>query len=108
MAHIRRLERTRFRVGSTAQAFRRWAALAHGPLSRLSGSSAQSRCDNPEECGCDPGYFRDHLEDVMHALPKKSARELRTLVGALDARILARARAVRADSPDVPWWRDQL
>ncbi|MBT2505509.1 hypothetical protein J7I98_06250 [Streptomyces sp. ISL-98] len=45
---------------------------------------------------------------MLHALPKKSAQELRKLVWALDSKILTRAKVVRADSPGTPWWRDQL
>ncbi|MBL1118326.1 hypothetical protein JK364_39060 [Streptomyces sp. 110] len=45
------------------------------------------------------------LETALHALPKKSARELRVLVLALDAKITARARIVRVDAPDSRWWR---
>ncbi|MET8247523.1 hypothetical protein ABZV31_25740 [Streptomyces sp. NPDC005202] len=41
-------------------------------------------------------------------MPKKSARELRALVWALDNKILVRAKVIPADGPDVPWWRDQL
>ncbi|MFF4786285.1 hypothetical protein ACFY3E_33800 [Streptomyces griseorubiginosus] len=49
--------------------------------------------------------FRGHLETVLHALPRKSARELRSLVRPLDRKILARAKALPAHSPDAPWWR---
>ncbi|WP_159062943.1 hypothetical protein [Streptomyces scabiei] len=45
---------------------------------------------------------------MLHALPKKSARELRALVRALDDKILARAKAIRVGGVDEPWWRDQL
>ncbi|UXY28821.1 hypothetical protein [Streptomyces sp. HUAS TT20] len=45
---------------------------------------------------------------MLHALPRKSARELRALVWALDKKILARAEVIPADSLDVPWWRGQL
>ncbi|MEV5530997.1 hypothetical protein [Streptomyces prunicolor] len=45
---------------------------------------------------------------MLHALPRKSARELRALVRALDKKILARAKVIRADSLDVPWWRGRL
>ncbi|MDX2708150.1 hypothetical protein PV350_35690 [Streptomyces sp. PA03-6a] len=55
--------------------------------------------------GPDCGIF---LEAVLHALPGKSARELRALVRALDEKILARAKVIPADSPDAPWWRGQL
>ncbi|TPQ18822.1 hypothetical protein [Streptomyces sporangiiformans] len=66
-----------------------------------------------QRCGipgcCDVGCFRDHLEAVLHALPKKSARELRALVAALDDKILRRAKsAIQVDNLGVPWWRDQF
>jgi hypothetical protein len=104
---LRRLERARFWPESTAEAFSHWKGLAHGPLRRVADPFPGGRC-GIAECGCDPGYFRDHLERVLHALPKKSARELRVLVQALDDRILARAKAITVGSPDAPWWRDQL
>ncbi|MFF4843933.1 hypothetical protein [Streptomyces collinus] len=106
-AHIRRLEHLRFHPGETDRAFWHWAALAHGPLRAIADPFTSTRCGIPE-CGCDPGYFRDHLEEVLHALPRKSARELRALVWALDSKILERAEVVSADSPGLPWWRDQL
>jgi hypothetical protein len=106
-AHIRRLEHMRFWPGATEKAFWHWAALAHGPLKRIADPFTSARCGIPE-CGCDPGYSRDHLEEVMHALPKKSARELRKLVWDLDSKILRRSKVIRAHSPDVAWWRDQL
>ncbi|MEU0738140.1 hypothetical protein [Streptomyces sp. NPDC006134] len=45
---------------------------------------------------------------MLHALPRKSARELRSLVWALDEKILERAQVIPADSLDVPWWRGWL
>lgn len=56
------------------------------------------------ECGCYGVGFRSHLEVVLHALPRKSARELRALVGALDEKVLARAQAIPADGLGAPWW----
>lgn len=56
------------------------------------------------KCGCYDIDFRGHLEAVIHALPKKSARELRALVWALDRKISARAKVIPTDSLDVPWW----
>ncbi|MFF5364196.1 hypothetical protein ACFY4I_33220 [Streptomyces scabiei] len=56
------------------------------------------------ECGCYGAGFREHLEAVLHALPEKSARELRALVRALDDKILTRAKVIPADSVDGPWW----
>ncbi|MCG0286022.1 hypothetical protein [Streptomyces sp. PSAA01] len=103
-AALRRLERTRFWPEAIETAFWHWRTLAHGPLRCLVDAFSEVRC-GIHECGCDPGYFRDFLETVLHALPKKSARELRVLVLALDARIAARARILPVDAPDRPWWR---
>ena len=105
-ADLRRLERSRFWPEATAEAFAHWKALAHGPLRRLMDPFTAPRCGVPD-C-CDPGYFRDHLETVLHLLPRKSARELRALVSALDATILTRAKVIQVDHAGVPWWRDQL
>ncbi|WP_216588064.1 hypothetical protein [Streptomyces brasiliscabiei] len=106
MAALRRLERARFLPDATAEAFWHWKRLAHGPLRDLAAPETANRCGLPG-C-CDVGYFRDHLEAVLNALPTKSARELRLLVTALDDRILRRARAIQVDNRGVPWWRDQL
>lgn len=107
VADIRRQEYARFWPGATAKAFWHWSTLAHGPLKRIADPFTSTRCGDPG-CGCDPGYSRDHLEAIVHALPKKSARELRKAVRDLDRKILSRARVLRADSMDVPWWQDQL
>ncbi|KOG31063.1 hypothetical protein AQJ84_17495 [Streptomyces resistomycificus] len=106
-ADLRRLERTRYWPEATEEAFWHWKALAYGPLRRLADPSSVTRCGF-YECGCDPGRSRDHLEAVLHVLPRKSAREFRALVRALDLTILTRVRVIAADSLDVPWWRDQL
>ncbi|MEH0420325.1 hypothetical protein [Streptomyces sp. B21-083] len=106
-ADIRRLERARFSPESTTQAFRDWTTLAHGPLSRLARTHPE-RGSCSIYCECRPGLSRDHLEEVLHALPRKSARELRTLVRSLDRTILDRAKVLRADAPDVVWWRGKF
>ncbi|GGW28685.1 hypothetical protein GCM10010503_00130 [Streptomyces lucensis JCM 4490] len=109
-ADLRRLERSRFWPEATEEAFWHWRTLAHGPLGQL--GQLVDQLAGPGcgilECGCYGVDFRGHLETVLHALPKKSARELRVLVRALDGRILSRARVVAAHSPDVSWWRDRL
>ncbi|MER5447756.1 hypothetical protein ABT052_07305 [Streptomyces sp. NPDC002766] len=102
-ADLRRLERTRFWPEATEEAFWHWNALAHGPLRRLVDPPVGVDCGIPE-CGCYGAGFRGQLEAVLHALPKKSARELRVLVRALDEKILSRAAVIPADSLDVPWW----
>lgn len=105
-ADVRRLECSRFFPEDTAEAFWHWKALAQGPLRLIADPTTAQRCGIPG-C-CDVGHFRDHLEAVLHALPKKSARELRALVTALDDEILRRAKAIQVDNLGVPWWRDQL
>lgn len=106
-ADLRRLERTRFWPEATEEAFWHWQAYAHGPLRHLVDPLTGPDCGIPE-CGCYGAGFREHLEAVLHALPRKSARELRALVWALDGKILARARVIPADSLDAPWWQGQL
>ena len=107
IADLRRLERTRFWPEAAEEAFWHWQAYAHGPLKQLVDPLAGTDCGIPE-CGCHGAGFREHLEAVLHALPRKSARELRALVWALDRKILARAKVIPADSLDVPWWQGQL
>ncbi|MDC2957492.1 hypothetical protein PO587_23815 [Streptomyces gilvifuscus] len=102
-ADLRRLERTRFWPEAAEEAFWHWNALAHGPLRQLVDPLVGPCCGIPE-CGCNGAGFRAQLEAVLHALPKKSARELRVLVRALDEKILSRAAVIPADSLDVPWW----
>ncbi|NEA62829.1 hypothetical protein [Streptomyces sp. SID12488] len=106
-ADIHRLEQSRHWPESTAEAFLQWKLLAYGPLRQLAEPFPAQAC-GILGCWCWPGYFRDHLEEVLHALPRKSARELRTLVRALDRTIMDRARIFRMDYPDEPWWRSQL
>ncbi|MFI8349323.1 hypothetical protein [Streptomyces sp. NPDC085596] len=88
-AALRRLEWERCWGEDTEVAFWHWKALAHGPLRELEGAF-EEYC-GVSECGCYSFGFREHLEVVLHALPKKSARELRALVWALDEKILAKA-----------------
>ncbi|KQX81879.1 hypothetical protein ASD48_00740 [Streptomyces sp. Root1310] len=102
-ADLRRLERTRFGPEATEEAFWHWKALAHGPLRQLVDPHTGSDCGVPR-CGCYGAGFRGHLEAVLHALPRKSARELRALVWALDRKVLTRAKVIPAESLEVPWW----
>ncbi|MFI0775406.1 hypothetical protein [Streptomyces sp. NPDC021212] len=101
-ADLCRLERRRFRPGAVDEAFWQWKALANRPLRR--GVDPFSGCGIRGCCG-DAEHFRELLETVIHALPKKSARELRALVWSLDARIVARLGILHVDAPDRLWWR---
>lgn len=107
MADLRQLERTRFWPEAAEEAFWHWKVLAHGPLRQLVDPRMGADCGLPE-CGCYGAGFREQLEAVLHALPRKSARELRALVRALDEKILARAKVIPADSPEAPWWLSQF
>lgn len=101
-ADLRRLERTRFWPEAAEEAFWHWKALAHGPIRQLVNPRAGSGCGIPE-CGCYGAGFREQLEAVLRALPRKSARELRALVWALDEKVLARAKVIPADRLEAPW-----
>ncbi|WP_460066752.1 hypothetical protein [Streptomyces sp. YKOK-I1] len=55
-----------------------------------------------------PGRLSDErglLELAIHALPRKSSRELRALVTPLDLRILEHPEAVPSSDPPPRWWR---
>lgn len=91
MAGLRRLERERGWGEDTEAAFWHWEALAHGSLRQLEYAFGGTDCCGVLTCGCYSFGFREHLEVVLHALPKKSARELRALVWALDEKVVGRA-----------------
>lgn len=96
---ISRLESDRLWPGAVAQALRRWSQLAHRPSRALS-----------EGCGCplcDPFFtteVRAVLEVALHALPSRTARELRGLVEPLDELYLARSWPDPTVSPEEDWW----
>ncbi|WP_284117708.1 hypothetical protein [Streptomyces fragilis] len=102
-AQLVRLERTRLGPGVVERALSSWAAVAKAPVDRLPRPFAD-RCGVPECCP-EPADVRDLLELALCALPRKSARELRALVGPLDARILERPDAVPYGDPPHRWWR---
>ncbi|PZG26138.1 hypothetical protein C1I98_34125 [Spongiactinospora gelatinilytica] len=68
--------------GSVESAFIRWRAFVHQPNRRL-WDYDQAGCTEWACCG-DPAQSRDHLEAVMLSMSRRRARELRTLVKALD------------------------
>ncbi|MEU9114739.1 hypothetical protein AB0D04_23825 [Streptomyces sp. NPDC048483] len=104
VAHIRRLERTRLWPGAAPEAFWHWSVLAGRPLRHFAhGRSLGCPCTQCE-FGYDAPYYRTVLEVVLRHLPRKSARELRVRVWALDARIRGRVLGICADAPDALWW----
>ncbi|WP_340378135.1 hypothetical protein U5640_25910 [Streptomyces sp. SS7] len=101
-ARIVLLERTRLHPGAIERALASWTALARTPKGRLPSPSA-GNCGVPECCP-QPADERDLLELAMHALPRKSARELRALVTPLDLRILEHPEVVPHSEPPPHWW----
>ncbi|WP_329021031.1 hypothetical protein [Streptomyces sp. NBC_00690] len=106
-AQIVRLERTRSYPGETARAFRAWWELAHHSRRWFIPAEYWRTADDhcvPECCGT-IFFPRDHLDEVLRALPKRSARELSALVRQLDVKILARSPILLAEPSDAHWWR---
>ncbi|WP_416982659.1 hypothetical protein [Streptomyces sp. T028] len=101
-AQIVRLERTRLRPDVIEQALASWTALARTPKGRLPSPFADN-CGVPECCP-QPADERELLELAIHALPRKSSRELRALVTPLDLRILEHPDAVPYSDPPPRWW----
>ncbi|MFD9730023.1 hypothetical protein [Streptomyces sp. NPDC059072] len=101
-AQIIRLERTRLQPGLVQQALSLWTAIARAPSSRLR-SPFDDRC-GVAACCPQPADERDLLELAIHALPKKSSRELRVIVEALDLRILERPDAFPYGPQPHRWW----
>ncbi|MDW4916111.1 hypothetical protein [Streptomyces californicus] len=101
-AQIIRLERTRLRPGVIERALVRWASIARAPKDRLP-SPFTDRCGVPECCP-EPAEDRDLLELAIHALPRKSAGELRALVHPLDLKILQRPDAMPFGPAPHRWW----
>ncbi|PIB04997.1 hypothetical protein B1C81_31205 [Streptomyces sp. HG99] len=84
LAEVRRIEHQKQRLwpGSIGEAMVRWRSFVHQPNRRLwdydSGGCTEWAC-----CG-DPWQAREYLETVMLAMSRRRARELRSLVEALD------------------------
>lgn len=93
----------RLQPGLIEQALTRWAAIARAPRDQLP-SPFSDRC-GVTDCCPEPADERDLLELAIRALPKKSSRELRSIVLPLDLKILERPDAVPyGDSPH-RWWQ---
>ncbi|WP_406840663.1 hypothetical protein ACICHK_38885 [Streptomyces sp. AHU1] len=98
-----RMERTRLQPGLIERALSRWTAIAKAPKDQLP-SPFGDRCGVPECCP-EPADERDLPELAIRALPKKSSRELRSIVQPLDLKILERPDAVPYGDPPHRWWR---
>ena len=103
-ARVIELERTRLQPGLVGQALSRWAAIAQAPKDQLP-SPFSDRCGVPDCCP-EPSDERDLLELAICALPKKTARELRSIVQTLDLKILERPDGLPYGEPTHCWWRE--
>ncbi|MEU2112400.1 hypothetical protein [Streptomyces sp. NPDC019507] len=106
LAAIARIERSRFRPGDAHRAWARWRAMAHkpGPWVMYAASDDDLPCCDPF-AGSDARAF---LEELCSGLSRGPARELRALLGPLDARFLARTLNDPFASPRDPWWNRRL
>lgn len=86
LAEIRRIERQKKYLwpGSIGSAMVRWRSFVHQPNQRLWDYESDG-CTEWACCG-DPWQAREYLEAVMLAMTRRRARELRSLVEALDRR----------------------
>lgn len=85
-AEVRRIERQKKYLwpGSVGAAVVRWRSFVDEPSRRL-WEYETSGCTEWACCG-DPWEAREHLEVVMLSMSRRRARELRSLVEALDER----------------------
>ncbi|MEU6963783.1 hypothetical protein [Streptomyces chrestomyceticus] len=96
---VRALERSRLTPGAVAKALASWRQQVRLPR-RYVADTAYVGCP----CCCDSGHGRTELELVLHALPRRSARQLRALVEPLDRTFLARTLPDPHTPDDRPWW----
>jgi hypothetical protein len=84
LAEVRRIERQKKHLwpGSIGSAFVRWRSFVHQPNRRL-WDYKNDGCTEWACCG-DPWQAREYLEAVTLAMSPRKARELRSLVEALD------------------------
>lgn len=82
---IRRLEQRKSYLwtGAVAQTLGMWREFVHRPNHRLTPYDSATVCSEWLCCG-DPWEAREYLEAVLRCLPRRSARELRRVVGELD------------------------
>ncbi|MFF9787743.1 hypothetical protein [Streptomyces nigrescens] len=104
MSEIRRIERTRtyLEPGQTVAAVRLWKAHVRLPKRQL-WTDWEWGDELHWDCCGNPFHARDLLEDMVNALPARSAAELRRLVERLDA-LAGRQDVPRQVSPAVPPW----
>ncbi|MFF3212418.1 hypothetical protein ACFYYB_17335 [Streptomyces sp. NPDC002886] len=105
LAEIARIERHRYQAGAAHGALSAWRAMVHqrGPWVIYPDWGDDCPC-------CDPawGNHREALEVFCHLLPRRAARELRTVLAPIDARFLARTLNDPYAPWGDPWWRRRL
>ncbi|MEV5599397.1 hypothetical protein [Streptomyces sp. NPDC052496] len=95
---VRALERSRLSPGSVATALRNWRQQLQLPDRHVADTSYYG-------CPCCDGRDgRAELEFALHALPRRSARQLRALVQPLDDAFLARTYHDPHTPENLPWW----
>jgi hypothetical protein len=100
------LERTRFDPGAVATALAQWTALARTPRGRQLELYSPG-CGVPSCCP-PPGDDRDLLEHAVHAMPRKSARELRAILSSLDEAITSHPDVAHTHVFRGRWWIDDV
>ncbi|MFK8850531.1 hypothetical protein [Streptomyces sp. Ac-502] len=96
---VRRFEQTRLAPGVLAKALKSWRQQVRLP-GRYPTDTTPFGCP----CCCDGGHGRTELELALHALPRRSARQLRALVEPLDHIFLSRTLHDPHLPDDLPWW----
>lgn len=96
---VRTFERARLAPGAIARALRSWRQQV-----RLSRRYVTDTTPYGCPCCCDGGHGRTELKLALHALPRRSARQLRALVEPLDDTFLARTLPDPRLPEDLPWW----
>jgi len=91
-------------AGEVAHAFRRWNATARRP--RGNADPFYERDDTPL-CS-DDYHVRTLLEATLHALRRKARRELSTVVGPADERVLQHTLNNPFADPGLPWWMRRI
>ncbi|MFZ3472241.1 hypothetical protein ACODT4_24780 [Streptomyces sp. 2.9] len=105
LAEIARIERHRYEPGAAHGALSAWRALVYrrGPWVIYPNWNEDFPC-------CEPvwGNDREALEVFCHLLSRRAARELRAVLGPLDARFMDRTLNDPYAPPGDPWWRRRL
>ncbi|MEU0405474.1 hypothetical protein ABZ318_35775 [Streptomyces sp. NPDC006197] len=90
--------------GEVAHAFRRWNATTRRPRGKADPFYER----NDTALRSDDHHVRTLLEVALHALHRKARRELSTVVGPADERVLRRTLNNPFADPGLPWWTRRI